>query len=222
MNSSIIKEANLLNDLWVEGSDDAQLLYHLLKRYHLEKDVKIEKKDGVENILKNLKIALKVGGPGKLGIIVDVDDDLSQRWQSFQALLEEAGYVDIPALPVSSGTIIVQDGLLDIGIWLMPDNQMTGMVEHFVKTLIPPEYLLWSMAGDAVQRAMAIKCHFALVHQMKAEIHTWLAWQEEPGKPIGLMRSQKREIKPPKQLEDECCCSAFAPQWRKSQRAGAN
>jgi hypothetical protein len=185
MNESIIKDANLLNNLWVEGSDDAQLMYHLLKRYHLEDRVKIESKNGVENILKVLKIALKVGEPQKLGVIVDVDDDLHQRWQSFYAMLEEAGYVGIPLIPVSDGTIITQEGLPEIGIWLMPDNQMIGMVEHFVSKLIPSGDVLWPVAGDVVQKVIATKCNFALVHHMKAEIHTWLAWQEEPGKPMG-------------------------------------
>jgi hypothetical protein len=26
---------------------------------------------------------------------------------------------------------------------------------------------------------------FKEVHESKARIHTWLAWQEEPGKPVG-------------------------------------
>jgi hypothetical protein len=47
MNESIIKESSLINNLWVEGSDDAQLMYHLLKRYRLEDKVKIESKNGL-------------------------------------------------------------------------------------------------------------------------------------------------------------------------------
>jgi len=185
MNKGIIKEVSLSNSLWVEGADDAQLMYHLLKRYHLEGEITIESKNGVENILKIFRLELKVGERQKLGIIVDVDEDLHQRWQAFSSALDEAGYTNIPLLPTSGGTIITQDGLPDVGIWLMPDNQLVGMVEHFVSMLIPPGDLLWPMAGDTVQKVMATKCNFALVHQIKAEIHTWLAWQAEPGKPMG-------------------------------------
>src|SRR6266699_7070519 len=44
---------------------------------------------------------------------------------------------------------------------------------------------------------------------------------DEAPHPAGLMRSEKeRETRPPKQLEDECCCSACEPQWWKSQHDG--
>lgn len=185
MNKNIIKEVHLLNNLWVEGPDDAQLMYHFLKRHHIEEHIKIENKNGVENVLKVLKLALKVGEPQRLGIIVDADEDLQQRWQSFSAILTEAGYTTLPPAPTNNGTIIIQEDLPDIGIWLMPDNQAIGMVEHFVSALIPPGDVLWPMAGDIVQKVIAAKCNFALVHQIKAEMHTWLAWQEEPGKPMG-------------------------------------
>lgn len=185
MNETIVREVALSNNLWVEGPDDKQLLYHLLRYYHIENQVKIEDKNGVENLFKVLKLALKVGEPQRLGVIIDVDEDLHRRWRSFSATLNEAGYVNISSVPASDGTIITQEDLPDIGIWLMPDNQAIGMVEHFVSALIPPGDVLWPMASDIVQKVIAAKCNFALVHQIKAEIHTWLAWQEEPGRPMG-------------------------------------
>jgi N-acyl homoserine lactone hydrolase len=39
---------------------------------------------------------------------------------------------------------------------------------------------------------------------------------------VGLMRSHKERTKPPKQLEDACCCSASEQRWWKIQRDGAN
>lgn len=33
---------------------------------------------------------------------------------------------------------------------------------------------------------MTKDCRFPPAHKIKARLHTWLAWQEEPGKPMGL------------------------------------
>jgi hypothetical protein len=185
MNEGVLDEDTLLNNVWVEGSDDAHLMYQLLKSYSLEDKVKIEDKKGIENILKALPIALKLRKPRRLGIIVDADDDLDRRWQSFYNILVATGYNNVPSVPIIAGTIITQTRLPEIGIWLMPNNQMTGMLEHFASALIHPSDILWPMACDVVQEVIATKCNFASVHQRKAEIHTWLAWQEEPGKPMG-------------------------------------
>ena len=34
-------------------------------------------------------------------------------------------------------------------------------------------------------------CRFKEAHVAKARIHTWLAWQEEPGKPLGQAITKK-------------------------------
>ena len=51
--------------------------------------------------------------------------------------------------------------------------------------LIPTGDMLWPMAQDIVQQVIAKDRRFPQTQEMKANIHTWLAWQEEPGKPMG-------------------------------------
>ena len=68
----------------------------------------------------------------------------------------------------------------------MPNNQLTGMLEDFCRYLIPDDDRLWEHAEDIVQKVMQVQRHFPEEHHMKAKIHTWLAWQEKPGKPLGL------------------------------------
>lgn len=72
-----------------------------------------------------------------------------------------------------------------IGIWLMPDNRLPGMLEHFCSFLVPPGDALWSLAEEVLQQVMQKDRRFPDNHEIKALIHTWLAWQKEPGKPMG-------------------------------------
>lgn len=67
----------------------------------------------------------------------------------------------------------------------MPDNTIPGMLEHFVGFLVPSNDKLWKVAEDILEDVITLDPRFPKQHKMKAQIHTWLAWQEEPGKPLG-------------------------------------
>lgn len=66
----------------------------------------------------------------------------------------------------------------------MPDNAQGGMLEDFLLRLIPRTDVLLAHAQQTV--ATLPEQRFAAAHRAKAEIHTWLAWQEHPGTPLGL------------------------------------
>jgi len=51
----------------VEGNDDSNVCYHLLKHYQLEKSIEIVDKKGIGNILSTLKVGIKGSGPQRLG-----------------------------------------------------------------------------------------------------------------------------------------------------------
>lgn len=72
-----------------------------------------------------------------------------------------------------------------VGVWLMPDNTVAGMLEHFISFLVPADDALWAKAQECVQRIPEPERRFPPNHSIKAQVHTWLAWQEEPGKPMG-------------------------------------
>ena len=99
---------------------------------------------------------------------------------------QDQGYTDVPAKPEASGTIIEQPGLPVAGLWLMPDNTLPGMLENFIGFLVPPGDALWPRSKECLLQVMAADRRFAAMHRPKALIHTWLAWQEEPGTPLGL------------------------------------
>jgi hypothetical protein len=68
----------------------------------------------------------------------------------------------------------------------MPDNTLPGMLENFIQFLVPPDNALWPRAEECVAQIPEPERRFPPEHQIKAHVHTWLAWQEEPGTPLGL------------------------------------
>jgi hypothetical protein len=69
-----------------------------------------------------------------------------------------------------------------LGVWLMPDNASEGMIETFAACLVPPDNACWEYARDIVQGLPEHVRQFSPDRAAdKALLHTWLAWQEEPG-----------------------------------------
>src|SRR5260370_21874764 len=185
MSDDLFSKSQIQGRILVEGDDDAQVLYHLLKHYKLHEQLTIKKKDGVNTLLATLRTELKGSGVQRLGIVIDADTDIQSRWQSLRSRLIESGYNTIPNAPQSEGTIIQQDEQPIIGVWLMPTNAISGMLEDFISFLVPQGDMLWPIAGSVLEEVIKQDCRFPQTQTVKAHIHTWLAWQKEPGKPMG-------------------------------------
>lgn len=180
-----IREDKQRNYLLVEGNDDAGVFYNLLQHHQLHERITIIDKKGIHNLLATLNDELIRSGLERLGIVVDADIDLAARWQSLRDKLIRSGYNAVPAIPDTNGTIIEQVEQPTVGIWLMPDNKVPGMLENFVSFLVPQSDTLWPITEDILQRVIAKDRRFPPTQTIKAHLHTWLAWQEEPGKPMG-------------------------------------
>jgi hypothetical protein len=185
MNESLLSKDVVENRLLVEGPEDLHVCYHLLNHHGLADQVKILDKQGIENLLRSLRVELLGSGKRHLGVVVDADHDLNARWQSLQDTLINAGYKTVPTSPDPDGTVIQEDKQPTVGIWLMPNNQVPGMLENFLSFLVPPQDPLWTTAEEILEQVIKLDCRFPEVHKIKAHIHTWLAWQKEPGKPLG-------------------------------------
>jgi hypothetical protein len=174
------------NILLVEGKDDKNVLEKLIAYYHVT-DTTFEVKDteGIANLLQALPTYFKGSDRTALGIMVDADNDLKVRWQSLSNILQKKGYTNLPTGPDSNGTIIEQLDLPRVGIWLMPDNKMSGMLEDFISFLVPNSATnqLWQLSEKCLGEARSFS---ASIPEAKGRIHTWLAWQENPGTPLGL------------------------------------
>ncbi|MCK4564199.1 MAG: hypothetical protein KAU94_05975 [Verrucomicrobia bacterium] len=123
--------------------------------------------------------------PTVLGIILDADENPSSRWDAIKNRLLKAGYKELPTHPDKKGTVIEQNGLPKIGVWIMPDNLSKGMLEDFLAQLAPEDAMGFAKGcvADAKDKGFS---SFKDDHQPKAEIHTYLAWQDEPGNPLGI------------------------------------
>lgn len=174
--------------LLVEGREDREVIYQLCNHHKLDNRrlFDIEAKDGYEQLRDDLSVRPRTG-IDIIGAVVDADTDLLQRWQSLRDALDRNGYPRLPATPDEAGTIIDPGTALlpKAGIWLMPDNRLTGMMEDFLQQLVQEGDSLLSRAHQSVDDIPPPERRFQQVHRSKAVIHTWLAWQEVPGTSLG-------------------------------------
>ena len=68
----------------------------------------------------------------------------------------------------------------------MPDNQMKGILETFLRSLVPKPSPLFDYVETSVAAIPDSERRFKPRKEPKAIIHTWIAWQEEPGMPPGM------------------------------------
>lgn len=172
--------------LLVEGADDVHVVHHLSNHAKIPRNTfEVKNKDGYEKLIKTLEVELEASELEKIGIIIDADLDLRARWESVRNELRGTGYTHTPDIPDAQGTIIHEEGKPAIGIWVMPNNQLPGMVEDFVALLIPESDGLWARVQNCVDQLPENERRFSQAHLAKVYVHTWLAWQEEPGTPMG-------------------------------------
>ena len=177
--------------LVVEGADDKHVMYALVMHHKFQPEFDIEDAKGLSRLLNGLPALLTVfSRKERVGVIVDADTDIRSRWASIRTILVDAGYVNIPDEPDPTGTVIADEFLPWVGIWIMPDNNLPGMLEDYLTHLLPLEDSLLNRANRVLDEIPLEERRFPARHRQKALIHTWLAWQESPGSPLGLAITQ--------------------------------
>lgn len=176
--------------LMVEGIDDKHVIKRLMERRKLsytdDMESFINESAGLPKLLNKLPLAIEGGSYEIIGVIVDTDTDLAERWRTLRNILKHAGYQNVPDAPKAEGLILEDDELPKIGCWLMPNNHLPGNLEDFVALLIADDDTLLPIAKDTVEKLIAEGHHrFTIPKKSKAVIHTWLAWQEFPGTRLG-------------------------------------
>lgn len=176
--------------LLVEGKDDQHVIWSLLEHYQVPELFVVKDCDGIENLLRDVFLRLTTPTMYKnIGVVMDADVNIQGRYDAFRSILEATGKYDFSQISLSeTGTLIkpLDENYPVFGLWLMPDNRSNGMLEDFVMTLADDKDVLMSESDAALcsleQRSLN---RYTPVHRSKAKIHTYLAWQEEPGKPMG-------------------------------------
>ena len=179
--------------LLVEGEEDRRVIPQLIEANGIHwgesRDtsiVDIDQCGGFENMVKEgvIETELKASGLEVLGIIADANDKAERRWEALRNRCVRS-FPDLPSELPATGLVCENEAGLRIGVWLMPDNRSHGMMETFLTYLVPDD-------GDPVLRhaerardeAKTLGAPYKDGHADKAKIHTWLAWQDPPGRQL--------------------------------------
>lgn len=170
--------------LFVEGAEDQHVIYQLCNAHQLANRTlfEVHPVDGVEAAIRAFEAAAVLKEKRAIGLIIDADADAAGRWAQVRQRLAKLGH-DVGD-PSPGGLIVEGSDSPRLGVWLMPDNVLPGALEDFVATLVPPGDALWVRAEQTVAEIPPEDRRFKV--PIKATIHTWLAWQKEPGGPMGL------------------------------------
>ena len=174
--------------LLVEGNDDDEHVFrHICGTRGLPTLDEIVPHGSDTQLLESIPVRLRVANEegDAIGIVIDADTDAAARWHSLHGIFDEAGYQDLPAVPAPDGTMLkppIGSFLPMVGVWIMPDNNTDGKLEDFLRFLVPPG-VLFDYVTETVEAIPERR--FSLNDKPKAVIHTWLAWQENPGRPYG-------------------------------------
>ncbi len=178
------------NMLLVEGEEDKRVIPELMEAngvpWGKPPPVFIEPRDGFESMVKQsvIETELKATGLKVLGIIADANDEAVRRWGSLRNRCIRS-FPDLPSELPPRGLICESETGLKLGVWLMPDNRSHGMMETFLTYLVPDDSNPVLKYAESVRdEARAIGAPYKNVHADKAKIHTWLAWQDPPGRPL--------------------------------------
>ncbi len=180
---------NIYKILLVEGEDDKRVIPELI-----EKAGEISWETGSTTIIGirvlgsksdllkegEIQTAHKGSGLQALGILIDADEDANACWQSIRHQLEQ-NYPNLPIDLPNTGLIAQAPDAPKFGLWVMPDNTNRGMLETFLLHLRPTSPLL-ELSLQVLKTAQENGAPFKEAHTDKAQIHTWLAWQDPPGR----------------------------------------
>ena len=171
--------------LLVEGIDDCHVIMSLCAAHNVPETFGLYECGGDDQLLRRLNaLIIQPEAPKIIGIVLDADTGVDDRWTSVRAKLRHYDY-RFPEVPEIYGTIIEAEAPLPkLGVWLMPNNQGAGMLEDFCIEMI--EATAREAAETCVHGAQGKGVStFLPTHFSKAVVHTYLAWQDEPGRPLG-------------------------------------
>jgi hypothetical protein len=182
----------------VEGHDDLFAVVGLI-RAHVDwpqgKDSKkfapvfIHNGNGAPEILKKegyFAVLLKSPVVKAAGVVLDADGTAKGRYESIRGLCLGL-FPQLPEVLPPDGLVVENDDHKRLGIWIMPDNASPGTLETFLKWLVPAR----NYAVNAVDAARKMGCSCRECHIEKANLYTWLSWQDPPGQSPGIALTQK-------------------------------
>jgi hypothetical protein len=196
-------------ELIVEGETDQHVLSNLLwkhniKNYRVKRDeidrpsrrpadeLLISIAGSRPELFRMISPKLKASDRSAVGFVVDADTDSKRKsahrrtWDAIREQVRLAGISSFGHPQSGQPTLFEGRFGMRVGFWIMPDNQQSGAIESFLRGLIDEKDSLIGFAESCTREAQSN--HGASFPQndfLKAQLACWLAWQEEPGRPLG-------------------------------------
>ena len=167
--------------LLVEGKTDEIFVGRLWERRQLKiRNWAIRPKNSVEALLDSIKNEVNVSDREVLGIIVDANNSLNNRWRAIRGRLQNAN-IDAPVCADPCGTVIEATLRTPrVGVWIMPDNVSSGELEDFVGQMVPPRDPVWPKSKTYIQNIPDSERKFTAAKEKRAIVHAWLAVRKNP------------------------------------------
>jgi hypothetical protein len=186
------------NALFFEGENDLYPVGHLVdllpgpstdlyKRSPEDQGNQIGLKQfgGYESLREKFPVAIrKESNLKRVGVVADANSHPDRRWQSLTDAVSDIGSVqelEAPHVGGWVGELELPDRSITLGLWMMPNNRDQGAVEDFLLKLIPDDDPLLPLARSCLEKVPETQ----RPDESKALVRTWLAWKEEPGRPLG-------------------------------------
>lgn len=172
--------------LFVEGVNDREVIYRLENVYGIKGICTVKACSSVDSAKLEFALAINENATkvATAGIVIDADVSEIDRWKSLRNLILETGRYDVPVeLPVSGLVLSPKiENAPKVGVWLMPNNKSNGMLEDFLLFLAKNDTDMLSFVDHSIDdlSSAGLK-RFSDSHYSKARVHTYLAWQKEPG-----------------------------------------
>ena len=203
----------------MEGETDKRVIPYLMEANGVTwpdpgYPVFIEAYGSVDEILKPevLEAELRASGLEALGVVVDANGDAVARWNQLRIWCGSE-FAELPERMPAEGLEVVHPNGPRFGIWIMPDNRFTGMLEDLLVQLIPDESgPLYELARSCVAESRRQGAPLRDAHARKAEIYTWLAWQDPPG--LQLHEAVKHTVLDPTRPESRPFVNWFRSLFR--------
>lgn len=186
MKTKWMRKCDSVNILLVEGKDDCNIIKKFCQGNGINENSFGFCNCGTDSkVLSKLDAKLQIAPdirPKTIGVILDADTDIKKRYQDIKAKLKK---YELPKNFPTDGLIIEQKNLPKLGIWIMPNNQDNGALEEFYLTITPN--IDTDFIDDVIVKAKNKDLtSFKPQHKQKAIMHTYFAWQDNPGAPLYL------------------------------------
>ncbi len=133
---------------------------------------------GIDSLKTQLRVALDDPTCNLVIVICDAETEpAADRWQDIRDELVKRVFEAVPETMPVDGVVVSNQEDKRVGVWIMPDNSSTGMIEDFFWTAIPDYDSEKKLAHDYLAQIEQPKFRKKI---SKAKLYAWLAIQKDP------------------------------------------